>query len=526
MKDLRKISRKQSDLKPLLLALLLAWLLPALACNLPTAPTPDPNVERAVQQTLAARLFPTPPPGLVDETPLPPEDDQPFPGLATPTPGAFATVDPGSGFLYYTQSGDTTAGLAGRFQVGPDQIVNPGQYPLQALLPIGQPVALPNQFGALRYTGALLPDSEVVYSPATVGFSTYDYVQSAGGYLNTYAEEVDGQILSGAQIVERVALETSTNPRLLLAVLDFRSHWVTGQPETSANNAYPIGFYASQYSGLYKEITLASRQLTLGYYGWRSGQVTELEFANHTRMRIDPTLNAGSVALQYLFSKLYNPDQLQQVLYGPDNFLTRYQAWFGDPWQRAAQVEPILPFDLTQPALVLPFPSGERWSFTGGPHAAWGVGSPWGGLDFAPISGAKGCNVSTSWATAAAPGLVVRSENGVVVLDLDMDGHEQTGWALMYLHVAAQDRVPLGTQLNKDDRIGHPSCEGGVATGTHVHVARKFNGEWLAVDGPIPFLLSDWQAYPGSKQYEGTLVKGDQVVTARPDGSHSSLIIR
>jgi hypothetical protein len=29
------------------------------------------------------------------------------------------------------------------------------------------------------------------------------------------------------------------------------------------------------------------------------------------------------------------------------------------------------------------------------------------------------------------------------------------------------------------DRIGHPSCEGGAANATHVHIARRYNGEWI-----------------------------------------------
>jgi hypothetical protein len=113
-----------------------------------------------------------------------------------------------------------------------------------------------------------------------------------------------------------------------------------------------------------------------------------------------------------------------------------------------------------------------------------------------------------------------------VVLDLDGDGREQTGWVLLYLHVAAKDRVQPGTVLNTNDRVGHPSCEGGFSTGTHVHLARKYNGEWIGADGPLPFVLSGWQVVYGARPYAGTLVKGDQTVTAQPDGSHTSLITR
>ena len=113
---------------------------------------------------------------------------------------------------------------------------------------------------------------------------------------------------------------------------------------------------------------------------------------------------------------------------------------------------------------------------------------------------------------ASAAGLVVRSGNGLVVLDLDGDGHEQTGWVLLYLHVSSDDRIPVGTWVDEGTHLGHPSCEGGLATGTHVHFARKYNGEWIAADGPMPFVLNGWRAHAGEAAYKGTLTRGEEVV--------------
>jgi hypothetical protein len=121
---------------------------------------------------------------------------------------------------------------------------------------------------------------------------------------------------------------------------------------------------------------------------------------------------------------------------------------------------------------------------------------------------------------------VVRSGNGVVVVDMDGDGSEQTGWNLLYLHVANTGRVSKGLWVEMDDRIGHASCEGGTSTGTHVHVARKYNGEWIAADGPIPFNLSGWTAIAGEKPYEGKLVKGDKTIVADVYGQSRALILR
>jgi hypothetical protein len=47
-----------------------------------------------------------------------------------------------------------------------------------------------------------------------------------------------------------------------------------------------------------------------------------------------------------------------------------------------------------------------------------------------------------------------------------------------------------------------------------VHVARKFNGEWMLADGVLPFVMSGWIPRNGTKAYEGTLTKGGLTVIA------------
>jgi hypothetical protein len=66
-----------------------------------------------------------------------------------------------------------------------------------------------------------------------------------------------------------------------------------------------------------------------------------------------------------------------------------------------------------------------------------------------------------------------------------------------------------------------------LATGTHVHVARKYNGEWIAADGPMPFELSGWIAHAGEAAYKGTLTRaGDTTVQACTCGSADTRIMR
>ncbi len=118
---------------------------------------------------------------------------------------------------------------------------------------------------------------------------------------------------------------------------------------------------------------------------------------------------------------------------------------FGYPFDLS--VDPLLPPDLEQPLLQLPFEPGKAWAFTGGPHGGWADGSAWAALDFAPPGDALGCVSTNDWVVAMADGPIVRTGNGAVVQDLDGDGLEQTGWTLLYMHIETRDRIEAGAYV-------------------------------------------------------------------------------
>jgi len=373
----------------------------------------------------------------------------------------------------------------------------------------------------------LLPDAELVYSPTALEFDVAAYLNEAGGFLSAYQQYLMiTKWTSAAQIIERVALENSINPRLLIALLEYRSGSVLGQPDDPENFDTAMGAESYYRKDLYGQLIWAVHILSEGFYGWRSGALTEIPFPDGTILPLPAETNAGTVALQLFFAQFYTSDAWAQAVDPKWGFPALYEQMFGDPWERAALVDPLLPGDLAQPELTLPFEPGKTWSYTGGPHKAFEGNGPLAALDFAPRTDTSGCAPSDEWVVAMTDGLAARSELGAVIQDLDGDGHEQTGWAIMYLHIGEEDRVPEGVYLRAGDRIGRPSCEGGRATGTHTHIARKYNGVWIAADGPIPFLLDGWTAHAGEKPYLGTLTNDEQTVTAHQFGSAVSLITR
>ena len=443
--------------------------------------SPDAVVDVADTQTSVPTLA---------STPLPTAEYTPTPTsllniavtrdpLLTPTAFISPTIPPNS-ILYYAQSGDWLPAVAKRFSVDASEITSPKPLTDKGLIDAGTLLIIPDtNDDPVDYTPGiqLIPDSDVVYSATAVDFNVGEYVRQAGGYLSTYREYLGTTgWTTGVGAIERLSYENSIDPRLLLAILDYEAHWVRGNPESPLRANYPLDYQKPAYKGMFPQLVWALNQLSMGYYGWRMGIVTELTFRDGNTLKLDPTLNAGTVAIMVFFSRQHTMNEWLRIMDANSGFSNFYLNMFGDPWLRADQVGPIFPPGLTQPDMVLPFEPGKLWAYTGGPHGAWEHDGALAAIDFAPSSDRAGCGTSNLWLVAISPGLVVRSERGVVVTDMDGDGSEQTGWNILYLHVSSEERVvKKGDWVEAGDRIGHPSCEGGVATGTHIHIARKYN---------------------------------------------------
>jgi len=375
---------------------------------------------------------------------------------------------------------------------------------------VGQRLMIPYHTSRLTPAQALLPDSELVYGPAYSDFDTEAFVAEQGGWLAGYSKPwFNGQTLTGAQLVDYVAMRYSVGPRVLLALLEARSGWVTTpeEPQGQAKD-FPLG-HLRNGGGLEVQLEWAADALNSGFYGWMDRGETAIRFRDYSIARGAPGLNPGTIAIQRTLAQDATFEGLPGEL---DAFMAAYQRLFGDPFQY--DQGRVLPWELQQPPLAFPWEPGQWWYLTGGPHGAWGVGSSWAALDFVPEDAPiGGCIPAESWARAAAPGLVVRNNRGELLVDLDEDGDMRTGWVLQYLHIA--DRPPEGTRLQTGDPIGHPSCEGGRAASSHLHIARRYNGVWVAAGGPIPLQLDAWTAFAGNTAYEGGMTGlGGQKITA------------
>jgi len=441
-----------------------------------------------------------------------------YPGTYTGTPTANPTP---SGYsdgpaieTYTVRPGETLSLIASVYGCTVDEIVRANGLQSADTINAGQTLRIPTEATETGPDLKLVPDSELVYGPASIDFDLDSFISGQGGYLAGYTEEVEGQLRSGAEVVQLVSQRFSVGPRVLLTLLEMKSGWVSQAQPDGGTLVYPMGYVRGYHEGLFHQLSWAAARLNEGYYGWKRGDRRTVHLTNGMRVGVAPQLNAGTVGIQNCLAELAAGWDEWLVMVGSDGFPAIYQTFFGNPF--AYTVEPLVPRDLTQPELRLPWEAGETWYYTGGPHGGWGTGSGRAALDFVPGDKMIGCAPSPAWVTAAAPGLVLRSENGEVIVDLDGDGYEQTGWVLLYLHIYAEGRVEEGTYLERGARIGHPSCEGGASEATHVHFARLYNGEWIpAGSGSCPMVLSGWTARDGRIPYEGTMTRDGEERFAR-----------
>jgi LasA protease len=420
---------------------------------------------------------------------------------------------PGELVDYIAQDGDTLPALAARFNTTVEEIMQANPIiPVDATtMPVGLPMKIPIYYLALwGTTYKSIPDHAFVNGPSQIGFSSSAYVASTKGWWKNYRAYAGGEMRSGGELVDYVATNYSLSPRLLLAMLEYQVGALTQL--TPPTTKYLLGFRRTFYSTPYLQLVIAANTLNNGYYGWRAGHLTEFELPDETILRPDPWQNAASVSIQYYFSRLQFGTNYYASI-GPEGLARTYQTLFGDPWLDAPS---FIPGSLTQPALRFPFRSDFIWAYTGGPHTGWGSGEPFAAMDFAPASDVSGCFTASNdqYVTAMADALVVRSNVDGVILDLDKDGDERTGWVLFYLHTATDGRVQVGREVHAGEIIGYPSCEGGSSTGTHIHIARKYNGEWIPAGGILAFNLEGWVAETGGNAYEGTLKRGPLTVIA------------
>ncbi|MBP1468267.1 carboxypeptidase regulatory-like domain-containing protein, partial [Candidatus Chloroploca sp. M-50] len=142
--------------------------------------------------------------------------------------------------------------------------------------------------------------------------------------------------------------------------------------------------------------------------------------------------------------------------------------------------------------LSLPWPTGETWALTGGPHIAVS-GSVRNAIDFAGGSGRI---------VAARDGVAYYSSSCPNYIRIEHGG----GWKTTYYH-AINIAVGYGQTVSRGQFLGNISAQsgcGGSATGPHVHFATYLNNADKAIHG---LDIGGWTVENGASAYVGCMIR-------------------
>jgi murein DD-endopeptidase MepM/ murein hydrolase activator NlpD len=466
-----------------------------MACNL-TEPTPERTEEAIVVVEPTAMQIPT-------ITPIPPTATEtviPVSPTQTPKPTRTPTLTPLPTFVpawYTVEEGDTLLAIAINYETSTEDLLELNRIEEDEGLNVGDVLAVPSTITVNMPECNLVPDSEVVNGTAYVDWDTQAFLEQQGGYLANYVKRgrTAGEIIDGAAYTFHVG------PRVLVAAIEMLSGWVTNaQPSVPT----PFNLPGAGNADLAWHSGWAAKKLMQGYYGQLEGRRDWAVLSTGQQVRLYPGTTPGSAGVANLLAAVQRSPEELEAIFLEGRFEKTYRRLFGDIVDEGGLV---MPPNGEQPYFALPWRGNEQWVFTGGPHGGYGdYYSGWAALDFAPPV-PTGCWPSVFPVRSVAPGIVLRSDDGQVWVDLDQDGDIRTGWVVLYMHMAEEGRVDVDTRLETGDPVGFPSCEGGVATASHLHIARMYNGQWMPANNPVPFQLGNWTAQAKiGESYGGRLV--------------------
>ena len=364
--------------------------------------------------------------------------------------------------------------------------------------PRAQPVAL---------EAPLLADGQFVWGPNVGDFDVRAFLIERDSPLADYS----GSVVSWAGY-------TSVNPQVLLTLLELRHGLVTAIPP-GADRAQVDG-WAEQDS-----MDLASAFYDFLYtWGSRRPQGERepsgspvVALADGGAVEISRQTNAGTYAIAAALAKTGEQATWSAQISpaGGGSFAAVFDSFFPDT-DRLEDSNQINPADLPPDDFFqLPFPLGATWSFNG-PHN-WNGGSdppPYSSMDF-----------SSTWphdppfplhhAVAAAGGTgTILSPNPFFSdqpcwVRIDHGG----GWTSSYYHM--RNLGPPGDlgSLARNGAlgtIGEEICNGGYASGAHVHFSLLYDGAYVDLEG---IKLSGWTVHVGPTPYtSGSLERDGQTL--------------
>lgn len=353
----------------------------------------------------------------------------------------------------------------------------------------------------------VLSNGQFVWGPNVGDFEIEPFLAGIDSPLTPYAVEV-----------ESTALYYSINPRVLLALLDVRHGIVTALPPGTAPQQIRawieetgLAAYTAFYDHLYTWGDMAPA------HAEKSGSMPKIRFADGVEVQIETPVSSASYAVANAVAAAQESTALiaPSIEGGSGGFVETFDLLFPEV-DRLDASNDILPASVPPADLFqFPFPLGGKWRF-GGPHN-WAGG---GGYPFSSIDFNTGWGSSTpfpyhySVAAAQGTGRVFAPNPAYSDLPCWVKVDHSGSWTTYYYHLqnvrppggigSVMPNQPLGT-------IATEICNGGFATGAHVHFTLLYNGAFVSLEG---VKLSGWTVHvgPSDEPYTSGSLERDGVV--------------
>jgi LysM repeat protein len=210
---------------------------------------------------------------------------------------------------YLVKMNDSLNLIARRYGVDMNAIVSANQLANPNYLEIGQVLVIPPPDPDSKGPSfKIIPDSELVYGPSGVGFDPHDLIYSFDSYLSS--------LENSDEVVLQIARDYSVNPRILLAILEYSTGWVTGQNlelEKPINGQEPEK--DAWKTGLVTVLSRTANSLNWGYYAWKANNLSYYVLSDGSYFPADETINAGTAAVQYWAGTIYGKGNWENAIY-------------------------------------------------------------------------------------------------------------------------------------------------------------------------------------------------------------------
>ncbi len=318
----------------------------------------------------------------------------------------------------------------------------------------------------------LLSNGQFVYGPNVKGFDLEDYINTKAHRLKPFYKEIYYK-----------SRYYSVNPRVTLTILEL----IVKKSPALKKHYFNIDHVNVNEFGDRLEKIL--KEMTKLFY--------KRFYSDKTINEDNKSGNAATYAIVTLFPGIDDKVKHKGVI--KDIFTHTFSELFPvvDPMDRSNKISAGAgPSDSF---FQLPYPEGESWSFNG--VHDWSGNS--GGADMSSIDYSDGwpawnVDVSNTWVVSAASGTAEK------VSDCWVDVSHSDGWSSRYYHL--ENVQVSNTAVSNNDRLGNYAntssealCNGGSATGPHLHFSILYNGAYYPMNG-VNF--SYWTVNSGRFPYD------------------------